>query len=91
MSNKVEKGEIVFCDLTIIHKNIKHKIEKVVYKNDGCLFYKRSYLEKLKIKVPVKIEDIKVISRLGFEKKSKDFTEVKANNEKRNKTTGAYE
>ena len=55
------------------------------------MFYKRSYLEKLKIKVPVKIEDIKVISRLGFEKKSKDFTEVKANNEKRNKTTGAYE
>ena len=46
MSDKVELGEIVFCDLTIIYKGTKHKLEKVVYKNDGDLFYKRSYLEK---------------------------------------------
>lgn len=91
MSDKVELKEIVFCDLTIIHKGIKHKLEKVVYKNDGNLFYKRNYLEKLKIKEPVKVENIKVISRLGFENKSKGFTEVKANTEIRNKITGAYE
>jgi|TARA_R110000796_G_scaffold243236_1_gene365712 hypothetical protein len=91
MSDKVELGEIVFCDLTIIHKGTKHKLEKVVYKNDGNLFYKRSYLEKLKIKEPVKVEDIKVISRLGFQKNNKGFTEVKGNDEKRNKITGAYE
>ena len=91
MSDKVELGEIVFCDLTIIHKGTKHKLEKVVYKNDGNLFYKRNYLEKLKIKEPVKIEDIKVISRLGFENKAKGFTEVKRSDETRNKITGAYE
>jgi len=91
MSDKVELGEIVFCDLTIIHKGNKHKLEKVVYKNDGNLFYKRSYLEKLKIKEPVKVEDVKVISRLGFENNAKGFTEVKGSDEKRNKITGAYE
>ena len=91
MSDKVELGEIVYCDLTIIYKGTKHKLEKVVYKNDGNLFYKRSYLEKLKIKEPVKVEDVKVISRLGFENKSKGFTEVKGSDEKRNKITGAYE
>ena len=55
------------------------------------MFYNRSYLEKLKIKEPVKVEDIKVISRLGFQKNNKGFTEVKGNDEKRNKITGAYE
>jgi hypothetical protein len=91
MSDKVELGEIVFCDLTITHKGVKHKLEKVVYKNDGKLFYKRSYLEKLNIKGSVEIEGIKVISRLGFENKAKGFTEVKGSDEKRNKITGAYE
>ena len=91
MENKVQLGEIVFCDLTIIHKGVKYIIEKVVYKNDGNLFYKRSCLNKLKIKEPVKIEDVKIISRLGFENKTKEFTEVKANTEKRNKITGTYE
>lgn len=91
MNDKVELGEIVFCDLTIIHKGNKYKLEEVVYKNNGGLFYKPLYLEKLKIKEPVKVEDVRVISRLGFESKSKEFTQVKASNEKRNKTTGAYE
>jgi hypothetical protein len=91
MINKLELGEIVFCDLTIIHKGTKHELKKVVYKNDGNLFYKKYVLEKLNIKEPVKVEDIKVISRLGFENKTKEFTEVKANTEIRNKITGTYE
>jgi len=91
MDNKVELGEIVFCDLIIIHKGKKHKLEKVVYKNDGNLFYKKTLLDKLKITEPVKVEDIKIISRLGFENKSKGFTEVKGSDETRNKITGAYE
>ena len=35
------------------------------------------------------VEDVKIISRLGFENKSKGFTEVKGSYEKRNKITGA--
>ena len=91
MDNKVEIGEIVFCDLIINYKGTKHKLKKVVYKNDGNLFYNRKHLEDLKIKEPVKVEDVKIISRLGFENKAKGFTEVKANTEIRNKITGAYE
>ena len=91
MNDKVKLGEIVFCDLIIIHKGTKHKLKKVVYKNDGNLFYNRKHLEDLKIKEPVKVEDVKIISRLGFENKAKGFTEVKANTEIRNKITGAYE
>ena len=91
MKDKIKLGEIVYCDLTIEHKGNKHILKKVVYKNDGKLFYKRNHLEKLKIKEAVKVIDVNVISRLGFENKSKEYTEVKANNEKRNKITGAYE
>ena len=91
MYDKVKLGEIVFCNLIIIHKNNRHKLNEVVYKNDGNLFYKKNHLEKLKIKHPVKIQNIEIISRLGFENKSKKFTEVKGTKEKRNKITGAYE
>jgi len=91
MKDKIKLGEIVYCDLTIEHKGNKHILKKVVYKNNGKLFYKKSHLEKLNIKDLVKVIDVNVISRLGFENKSKEYTEVKANNEKRNKITGAYE
>ena len=59
---------------------------KISFYNTFHLFKK-----KLKIKEPVKVEDVKVISRLGFESKAKGFTEVKGSDEKRNKITGAYE
>lgn len=91
MTDKVEKGEIVYCNLTIIHKGKKHILDKVVYKNDGNLFYQRKHLLEFKIDKPVKIVDIEIISRLGFENKSKGFTEVKGSDETRNKITGAYE
>jgi hypothetical protein len=92
MNNKVELGEIVFCDLTIIHKGHKHKIKDVVYKNKGNnTFCNMRNLKDLNIKECVRIENIDIISRLGFENKSKGFTEVKGSNEKRNKITGAYE
>jgi hypothetical protein len=91
MKDKIKLGEIVYCDLTIEHKGNKHILKKVVYKNNGKLFYKKSHLEKLNIKDSVKVIDVNVITRLGFENKSKEYTEVKANNEKRNKITGAYE
>ena len=91
MSDKVELGEIVYCDLTITHKGKDYQLKEVVYKNSGPMFYKKRYLGKLKIEEPVKVKTVKVISRLGFESKSIGFTEVKASEEKRNKITGAYE
>ena len=67
----VELDEIVFCDLTIIHKKIKHILERIVYRNDGDFFYNKNILEKIKIKEPVKVLDVKIISRLGFKNKNK--------------------
>jgi len=91
MSDKVELGEIVYCDLTIMHKGNKHYLKKVVYKNEGKPIYKGRLLRELKIEEPVEIIKIHVISRHGFENKSKEYTEVKGSDETRNKITGAYE
>ena len=41
MDNNVFFGEIVYCDLTISYKGKSYEIEKIVYKNDGDLFYKK--------------------------------------------------
>ena len=61
MRHNVELGEIVFCDMIIKHKGKTHLLENIVYKNVGDkLFYYRRYLEKLKINVPVEIEEIKI-------------------------------
>ena len=91
MSDKVELGEIVYCDLIIVHKGKEYTIKEIVYKNNGELFYEKKHLDKFNIKESVSIKSIKVKSRLGFENKAKGFTEVKASDEKRNKITGAYE
>jgi len=88
---KVELGEIVFCNLTIKYNNKNHTLKDVVYKNNGNLFFNKRILLNLKIKEPVEVISIDIIKRMGFEKKSNGFTEVKKNNEKRNKITGAYE
>ena len=91
MSNYVGLNEIVFCNLKIFYKNKTYDLRKLVYKNNGDLFYNKKILSKLNILEPVKVIDIDIISRLGFENKAKGFTEVKANTEIRNKITGTYE
>lgn len=70
MMNDVAIGEIVFCDLKVLHKGVSHTLKNVVYKNDGKdTFFHKNHLEKIKIKEPVKIIDVNIISRLGFENK----------------------
>jgi hypothetical protein len=91
MNNDVSLKEIVFCDLTISYKNKIYELKKLVYKNDGNMFYNKKVLSKLNISEPVDIVGINIISRLGFENQSKEFTEVKRNDEIRNNITGAYE
>ena len=92
MNDKVDIGEIVYCDLIVRHKDKDVKIKKVVYKNDGNkFFYNRRNLEILKIKEPVLIKEVKIISRLGYENKATGHTEVKRSEEQRNNITGAYE
>lgn len=75
----IEKGEIVFCNLTVIKKGKEEKENNIVYKQvDGL--YKGN-----------KVVDIEIISRLGFENKSKGYDIGIKNDEERNNITGAYE
>ena len=67
--NSVALGEIVYCNLIIVHKKRKYELEKVVYKNNGNLFYNKRLLTEFKIKEPVEIQSIDIMSRLGFESK----------------------
>jgi len=91
MERDVDLGEIVFCNLTIHHSGKSIRLTGVVYKNTGGFYDRRSELKRFGISTPVKVLEVEVISRLGFENKSTDFSEVKVSDEKRNKTTGAYE
>ena len=56
--------------------------------------YKRN-IRKINKKKPldcdVKIINLKIHARVGFKRKDKTYTEVKKNQETRNKITGAYE
>lgn len=89
---KTQKGEIVYCNLTLFDGKKKVKAEKVVYKDYGDgLFHNNRILRFLGFNEPLKILSVKVISRLGFENKPSGYTEVKGSDEKRNKITGAYE
>ena len=73
MNNKVELKEIVYCDLTILHNKKKHILRKVVYKNIGGTYYHMQILNEIKIKEQVKVIDVKIIARLGFESKLKNI------------------
>ena len=89
MSDKVKLKEIVYCNLTIHYKGKSYLIKKVVYKNDGKLFYEKKHLSPLNINEPVKIINIDVISRLGFENKAIGYTEVKKNEESQSMSHGS--
>lgn len=70
-NNNVNLGEIVYCNLVVIHNKKKHKLDKIVYKNDNKLFYHKERLNEIKINEPVFIHEIDVLSRLGYESKLK--------------------
>ena len=57
--------DILFCNLTIIHNKKQHLIEKVVYVESDELWYRKRYLDKLKIKEPVKVIKVDVIKIIG--------------------------
>jgi hypothetical protein len=75
----MERKKIFYCNLTILKDKKKEIIKEVVFKNiDG--FYKGN-----------KVLDIDIISVLGYENLTNDYTEIKKSDEKRNNITGAYD
>jgi hypothetical protein len=75
----MERKKILYCNLTVLKDKKKKIINEVVFKNvDG--FYKGN-----------KVLDIDIISVLGYENLTNDYTEIKKSDEKRNNITGAYD
>ena len=91
MSNLIKKGEIVYCNLKFRYKKKEYELKDVVYKQENGFFYNRRLMQPLKIDDEVRVYDIEILARLGFENKNLGYTEVKKSNEQRNKITGAYE
>lgn len=91
MSNLIKQGEIVYCNLKFRYKKKEYELKDVVYKQENGFFYNRRLMQPLKIEDEVRVYDIEVLARLGFENKNLGYTEVKKSNEQRNKITGAYE
>lgn len=83
----MERKEIFYCNLTLQNGKDIIELNKVVYKEENGYFKNI----RLGIKEPLKVLKIDIITSLGFENLSNEFTEVKKSNEKRNEITGAYE
>ena len=91
MSNLIKQGEIVYCNLKFRFDKKVYELKEIVYKQTDGFFYNRRLLEPLKIKESVRVFDVEILARLGFENKSLGHTEAVKSNEQRNKITGAYE
>ena len=83
----MERKEIFYCDLTLQNGKNTIELKKVVYKEEDGYFKNI----RLGIKEPLKVIKIDVITSLGFENLSNEYTEVKQSDEKRNRITGGYE
>ena len=91
MSNLIKQGEIVYCNLKFRFDKKVYELKEIVYKQTDGFFYNRRLLEPFKIKESVRVFDVEILARLGFENKSLGHTEAVKSNEQRNKITGAYE
>ena len=91
MIDLIKNGEIVYCNLKFKFEGKEHKLNEIVYKQIDGYFYNKRLLQPLKIDEKVKVYDIKILARLGFENKNIGHTKAKMSNEQRNKITGAYE
>jgi|LakMenEpi03Aug12_release.lakeMendotaPanAssembly.Ray.scaffolds.fasta_scaffold4313427_1 hypothetical protein len=70
----------------VLFGKLKLKGKKVNYIKEDCVFsINDKYYKKEEI---IEIIEFK---KIGTKNKTKDFTQVKASNEKRNNITGAYE
>lgn len=83
----MQRREIFYCNLTLQNGKETIFLKNVVYK------YEDGYFKNIRlgIKNPLKVLKIDIITSLGFENLSNEYTEVKKSDEKRNTTTGAYE
>ena len=84
----IEIGEIVFCNLTVeeikTQNNkktiIKHNFNEVVYKYVDGYYFNYKKFAAIKLDKPLKVTNLEVLARLGFENKNvKDLRNKKEN------------
>lgn len=63
----VKTREIVYCNLHVMHDKEFHMLENIVYKHIDGFFYKKKHLKPLRIHKKVKVIEVDIIARLGFE------------------------
>lgn len=80
-------GSIFYLNDVVFSHPYDKKRNKLSYDN----FDDRRLISKTKFKQDLFIVDIEVLQSVGWKNKSKNYTEVKKNEETRNKITGAYE
>jgi len=68
--NELAKGEIVLCNLKFKHNRKSYYIKDVVYKYTDGYYRRARVLSKLNIHDKVKIDELEIIRRMGFENKS---------------------
>jgi len=83
--------EIIHANIKVTHKKKQIKITDIVILSDDKIFNNKRVLKKYGIKDPIAIDEIEVISSLGFQNSTSEFATVKKSDEKRNEITGAYE
>ena len=91
MDNNIKYKEIVYCDLKFSFKKKQYEVKEVVYKLTDGYYHNKRILSQFKIDESVKVDSIKIISRLGFENKTKEFTEVESNKLSERNKSGGYD
>lgn len=97
----MKRGQIVNCNLKLRDSKgnvfyLKDTIFSFPYDRDRYFldfnnFEDRRIINKTKKNENLTVLDIEIIQELGWKHRTKDYTEAKKNDEKRNNITGAYE
>jgi hypothetical protein len=66
---KAQGLEILYCNLHFTYKQRKYKLKKVVYCKRNELYFNKRLTKEFKIKEPIKIDHIEIISSLGYQNK----------------------
>lgn len=82
-----ENGKVFYLNDVIFSHPYDKRRTKLCYSS----FDDRRLINKTKFKEDLQIIEIEVLKSVGWKSKLKDYTEVKKNEEIRNKITGAYE
>ena len=67
---EIKQGEIVFCNLKFKFKKKEYELKEVVYKQTDGFYLNHRLFKPLKVTEKVKVYDIEILARLGFENKN---------------------